>query len=98
MPRWELASCSLRFDRRAGRAADLADVTPAIEAILEDNMDAEDIAEDNRGASRKKIDAKRAERMGVVDWIGADVVVVVVRWKGPEGKIGALGALSYWAG
>ena len=40
MPRWELASCRLRLER----AAALAEVTAAIEAILEDNMDAAAIA------------------------------------------------------
>jgi len=44
MPRWALESCSFMLERRAGRAAALADVTPAIEAILEDSMDAEDIS------------------------------------------------------
>ena len=43
MPRWGLDSCSLRLELRAGRAA-LTVVRPAIEAIVERSMEAEDMS------------------------------------------------------
>lgn len=40
----EIPRCwSCKLERRAGRAAALAEVTPAIEATFEVNMDADDI-------------------------------------------------------
>lgn len=72
------------MERTAGRAAALADVTPAIEAILEENMDAEDILRVDQGQLMTLLDGYRAEKVGAM---GLLLVLWVMRWKRTEGKM-----------
>lgn len=75
---------SWKLERTAGRAAALADVTPAIEAILEENMDAEDILRVDQGQLMTLLDGYRAEKVGAM---GLLLVLWVMRWKRTEGKM-----------
>jgi len=71
---------SWRLERRAA----LADVALAIEAILEENMDAEDILSVDWDQLMIFIDGSRAERNGTM---GLLLVLWVVRWKETEAKM-----------
>ena len=67
MPRWGLDSCSLRLEPRAGRAA-LTVVEPAIEAILERSMEAEDMSKRGRvDGLTIRIDDQRADDVSAME-------------------------------